>query len=154
MSEVLTSNELQAAVAPAAPAAPAPPLTPESETEALQNLLKTKIAELEQAIEAANLRQAVAETSKPTTATLGNAMQDVRQERAIRAVGGNAKYYSMTPEQRLAAVGERPPTPEELKLVTRYFGPQSSAMEANALAKQNPDQYRRLRVVAKHAGIF
>ena len=60
-------------------------------------------------------------------------------------LAGPAKFYGMTVERRLAAIGERPATPVELADIPKYFGAGSSARDASILGKQQPERYKCLR---------
>lgn len=98
------------------------------------------------------LKTAVAEAHKPAT-RLGCGMQDVALAQAISACGGPAYWHQLSPQQQAEALGAAgSDTPD--KVIRQYFGSTSNATEAQRLARQNPNEYKRMRLLAKLRRIF
>jgi hypothetical protein len=84
--------------------------------------------------------------TKPTPApSVG--VQNMRRKQAIGAVGGPAYWSSLPMETRLKSQGLQPASDSEIELSKQLFGPNSSSLEASRLARQNPNQYSRLRAI-------
>jgi hypothetical protein len=86
--------------------------------------------------------------SKPVTVPSG-VLQDTLRKQAMKTVGGPALYHSMKMNDRLRANGQAPASPEEIETSKRLFGRNSSSIEAARLARHNPSQYSRLRIIHK-----
>jgi hypothetical protein len=104
-------------------------------------------------IAASRMAVAVAEAHRAPV-SLNSAKHDIALERAVKQVGGNALWHSMTPTQQAAALGIAGIEQTKDSEITRYFGKNSSGMAANALAKSDPARYSRLRQIAKLRGIL
>lgn len=86
--------------------------------------------------------------------SLNTRAADAARDKLIASCGGNAKWFSMTLDQRLSAQGQSPATNRELREVEQYFGKTSDSQGASTLAKQWPESYRRLRMIAREIGLL
>jgi len=114
--------------------------------------LRVEKTDHEAALAEQRLKVAAAQANRPSV-KVGTGAQDAAVQQAIRAVGGNAKWHQLSPEQRAAALGVNG-ADTKLTTVKRFFGPGSDAAAAQRLHSQQPDEYRRLRALAKVNGIL
>ncbi len=147
---------------PAAPLAPVEPTVVNAEQDELTRLrqeneqLKSERtaekADHEAALAKQRLQIAVAQANKPSV-SVGTGAQDVAIEKAINAVGGNCRWHMLSAEQRAAALGISG-AGTKLTTIKKFFGAGSNAAEAQRLHSQQPDEYKRLRALAKVNGIL
>ena len=154
MTDTILTPEASAAI-PATLATTPEQMTPVTADGQIDELaqLRAELAELKASLALANTAVAVKDARRATP-KLGTGQMDAARDQLIRATGGPAKFYGMTVEQRLAAIGERPATPVELADIPKYFGAGSSARDASILAKQQPERYKRLRIIAREVGVL
>jgi len=113
--------------------------------------LKSEIAALKAKNEEDKIADATREAvkavdSKPAPApSVGS--QTMRRQQAVAAVGGPAYWSALPMEVRLKSQGLQPASDSEIELSKRLFGSNSSSLEASRLARQNPNQYSRLRAI-------
>lgn len=128
------------------PQTPQPQPTPEQQIEQLT----AKIVELEKKHaderQASGIRDA-ANAAKPTPYVPTVAMQHHQRAQAVAAVGGNAHWSVLSLDQKLAALGQRPASGEEIAMARKLFGPGADSKEAARVNKFNPAQYSRLRLL-------
>lgn len=132
------------------PVVPAEPLTTEPPALANPELAaaREKIAALEAEVAASRLQTAARQASGQV-AKLNTGTQDVAIQRAISVTGGIAKWFTLTTAQQLQALGQVPPSAQEMTEVAQYFGRGSDSQRANALSKQDSSKYMRLRLLAR-----
>jgi len=128
----------------------------QQEQQTIEEGLRAQIAELEAKLRQQQLeaeqRAAIRETKKPSE-RMGIGAQDAQRANVIATLG-NANFGGKTPDEQLKLLGEMPATLAEVEESKKYFGAASDAALANALAKNNPARYRRLRAVAKAHKVF
>ncbi len=123
------------------------------ELRAVVGELETQNAALRESANVARLKQTRDEANAPSR-KIGNGAQDAAIDRAVQVSGGNAKFWSLSLDRRLAAIGEAPATEKEIEQSRQFFGKGASSYEASNLGKNAPKRYARLRAVAKMARIF
>ena len=114
--------------------------------------LKGEIAELKQRAEdsaqTAAMHDAVRTAQSQPGRVPNGAIQAQQREQAIRTVGGNSFWASLSLDARLAALGERTPVSgEERTLAVKLFGKNPDSRQANSIARYSPAQYNRLRKI-------
>jgi len=147
------------------PAAPAAPLSDDPPTPIVTTdqpseleLANRKIAELqaEQAAEKVQHESALAESRLQTVAAeahkpsekLNLGMQDAQLAQAIR-VAKPVFWNQFTEAKQCSTLGVADTSNIKDSLVKRFFGPTSTSLESTRLAKNDPAQYKLLRLVAK-----
>lgn len=153
----------QLATTPAVPATPAvevPPVVPvlapavaaPAQLEPPENpelvAMRERLASLEAQLSTSRVN-AAAKTATAAPKQLNTRQADMLRDSAIRSCGGVARWYGLQPNQRLSALGCSAPTVEELAELGTYFGPKSTPHLANALGKNEPMKYLRLRTIAR-----
>lgn len=113
--------------------------------------LKGEVAEFklrEEESERTRSLAAAATSAKQAPGRIPNSAVELQQrQQAIKAVGGNSFWGSLSLDERLRALGQRPASGEEITLAKKLFGRDADSREANRVARYNPSQYSRLRMI-------
>jgi hypothetical protein len=113
----------------------------------LSNEIAAMKTQAEESKNATAVKEAAAATQSKPAPAMSAASQELQRAKVIKEVGGMAHYASLPMSTRLKANGLQPASDSELEMSRRLFGPNSSSLEASRLARQNPSQYSRLRVI-------
>lgn len=119
----------------------------EARIEELQNEIIALKTQAEESKTASAVRDAVKAVDGKPAPSPSAGLQTMRRQQAIAAVGGNAYWNSLPMEARLKSQGLQPASDSEIELSKKLFGPNSSSLEASRLARQNPNEYSRLRAI-------
>ena len=150
-----------------APTAPAviEVIQPKSKAPQIEQQLRDEIAALkreasrqqaasEESLTAERLKTAREIAHAKPTEKVGNGMADLALQKAIAAVGGLPFWNRLSNAEKEAALGLQGGTQVKDSELKRLFGPQSSSIAANQLAKSDPAEYRRLRQFSKLRNIL
>jgi hypothetical protein len=85
---------------------------------------------------------------------VGRGRADLEMNRAIAACGGLAYWTKLSHVQQAEALGIRDSAQVKDAELKHLFGAKSSSIDANALAKSNPLEYRRLRTLSQLRNIL
>lgn len=117
------------------------------EVEQLRRDSVTARLEADNAASDLRIKALVAAAHKPA-ASLKTGQDAVARARAIAATGGNAVWYGQSAEARCDALGVMNSGAIKDSELKKYFGPTSIGAEANRLARENPELYRRYKIVS------
>lgn len=163
------NNEVDKAIIPpgqfpAAPPAGAPPSDPPADPPATElEQLRAELAALkserdaeqvqhESVLAEGRLKVAAAQAHAPAP-KISAGRQDAQVTAAIRACGGLAYWARLSVQQKAAALNVDGADTKP-SLIKQFFGPGSDGAAAQSLATQSPNEYRRLRCLAKLHGII
>jgi len=137
-----------APIAAPAPTAPQEPTT--TELQAQITALRAQLSESEsrrgELEQTARVKQAVQDANRPAQPSSA-AADEIRRNAAIRATGGNARWYALPADERLKAQGEAPASADEVEQAKKLFGPGANSLEATQLNRHNYGRYCRLKKV-------
>lgn len=110
-------------------------------------------SELEQARASAAATRLAPTKGSPGVKVESQGQSNMRLSRAQNAAGGVARYRQLALPERLALLGFQPPSQQDIDDAPRYFGRQSSASQAQGLARTHPVRYSFLRHLARELGV-
>jgi hypothetical protein len=124
-----------------------------SENEDLKRAAITAKVEAENTASDLRIKALVAAAHKPM-APLQGGQDAVARSRAIAAVGDLFRWMQTPPDDRCAALGVADSAAVKDSTLKTYFGKSSDSLAVQQLAKSNPAEYRRLKVIAIERGLY
>ena len=124
------------------------------EIAALKREASRQQAASELALTESRLKIASEQAHSRSTEKVSNGQADAELNRAIAACKGLAFWTILTESQKTAALGIQGVEQTKSADLRKIFGNSSDGMAANRLAKSSPEEYRRLRMLAKIRNIL
>lgn len=123
------------------------------EIEQLKRDSVTARLESENAASDLRIKALTAAAHKPA-APLKGGQDAIARSKAIAKAGGPAYWYGQSAEARCDALGVMNSASVKDSTLKTYFGSTSSGIEANRLARQSPEEYRRLKQISIERSIL
>jgi hypothetical protein len=109
--------------------------------------LESQVAELRAMLDGQRLETAIAKAKNPHDVRIDSGATEAKRQRAIAACGGVSKWYALPISDRVKVVNDGDFTPATEEELGQFFGPKSSAAEAQRLARTDPRRYKALRAL-------